>query len=175
MTHKDWLGFMPAWTVFVIFVGDWVTGGWSAVASIRPSLGSPMGGQAELRYKLISLPGHMPPSPQAGGPITTAAAAPTALHSPPRTAIPGHPAGRLWATESTLDVVVLWGRDLQTTYPQGWGAGLIEQQCISGWFTRAVLVPTWTWTRKTYGWPLPKGSPDLEWKLRPCEGWDFAL
>lgn len=131
MTHKDWLGFMPPWTVFVVFVGDWVIGDWSVVASIRPSLGSPVGGQAALGYRLISLPGHMPPSPQAGGPITTAAAAPTALRSPPRTVIPDLPAGRLWASESALDVVVLWGRDLQTTCPQGLGSRADRQNSSS--------------------------------------------
>ena len=59
----------------------------------------PWGGGAELEYSLISFPGHTQ-SPQAGGPIATAAAAPTVPHCPPITVIPDHPAGRPRATGS---------------------------------------------------------------------------
>lgn len=133
-----------------------------------------MGRSSRTWYRLISLPGHTP-SPPAGGPIATAAAAPTAPHSPPRTVILDHPAGRFPATGSTQDVaellVLMGAGDLQIKYLQGWGAG-VSDRTINQWvgkFTRAVLVPTWNWARKSCN-PRPAAPQTSNGKSRQCEG-----
>lgn len=103
--------------VCVIFVGDYGGGGGRGLSrGFSQDSHGRQAGQAELKYSLISLPGYTQ-SPQAGGPIATAAAAPTAPHCPPITVIPDHPAGRSRAAGSTqvwLSSAFSWsGGDLQ--------------------------------------------------------------